>query len=137
MLVKLLQTHSPLPYTFNVTNSTQLINDLADIPYDHILRLVSFDISNMHTNIPTYELLSIIDTACNNNLVEERLKRNIIHLLKSIIEQNYFQFEELTYKQNEGLAMRAPTSPIFSEFYLQHQENSRIYDLLRNHNIAD
>jgi len=116
MLVKLLQTHSPLPYTFNVTNSTQLNNDLADIPYDRILRLVSFDTSNMYTNIPNHELLSIIDTACNNNLVEERLKRDIIHLLKSIIEQNYFQFEDLIYKQNEGLAMGAPTSSIFSEF---------------------
>jgi hypothetical protein len=32
--------------------------------------------------------------------------------------------------------MGAPTSSIFSEFYLQYQENYRIYDLLRNHNIA-
>jgi len=80
--------------------------------------------------------LSIIDTACNNNLVEGRLKRDIINLSKTIVDQNYFQFEDLTYKQNEGLAMGAPTSSILSEFYLQHQENSRIYDLLRNHNIA-
>jgi len=68
----------------------------------------------MYTNIPTHELLSIIDTACNNNLVEERLKRDIINLSKTIIDQNYFQFEDLTYKQNEGLDMGAPTSSIFS-----------------------
>ena len=90
----------------------------------------------MYTNIPTHETLSVIDTACNKNLVEEWLKRDIINLSKTIIDQNYFQFEELTYKQNDGLAMGAPTSSIFSEFYLQHHENSRIYDLLRNHNIA-
>jgi hypothetical protein len=131
MLVKLLQTHTPLPYTFNVTNSTHLINDLTDISYDHNMRISSFDISNMHINIPTHELLSIIDTACNNNIVVERLKRDIINLSKTIIDQNLFQFEDLTYKQNEGLAMGAQTSSIFSEFYLQHQENSRIYDLLR------
>jgi len=57
MLVKTLQTHVPLPYTFNITNSTHLINDLADIPYEHKLRLASFDILNMYTNIPTNELL--------------------------------------------------------------------------------
>jgi len=34
------------------------------------------------------------------------------------------------------LDMGAPTSSIFSEFYLQHQQYSRIYDLLRNHNIT-
>jgi len=105
-------------------------------PYDHKLRLASFDISNMYTNNPTHKLLSIIDTACNKNLVEERLKRDIINLSETIIDQNYLQFEDLTYKQNEGLAMGAPTSSILSEFYLQQQENSRIYDLLRNHNIA-
>jgi len=126
MLVKILQTHTPLPYTFNVTNSTHLINDLADTPYDHNLRLASFDISNMYTNIPTHKLLSIIDTACSNNLVEESLKRDIINLSKTIIKQNYFQFEDMTYWQHEGLAMGAPTSSIFSEFYLQYQENSRI-----------
>jgi len=83
-----------------------------------------------------HELLSITFTACNNNLVEEWLKRDIINLSKTIVDLNYFQFEDLTYKQNKGLAMGAPTSSIFSEFYLQHQENSRNYDLTHNHNIA-
>ena len=101
--------------------------------YDHNLRLASFEISNMYTNIPTHELLSIIDTACNNNLVEESLKRDIINLSKIIINQNYLQFEDMTCRQHEGLAMGAPTSSIFSEFYLQYQENSKIYDLLRSH----
>jgi len=90
----------------------------------------------MYTNNPTHKPLSIIDTACNNNLVEEWLKQDIINLSKTIIDENYLQFEDLTYKQNEGLDMGAPTSSIFSEFYLQHQENSRIYDLLHNHNFA-
>ena len=136
MLVKILQTHTLLPYTFNVTNSTHLINDLADIPYEHNLRLSSFDISNMYTNIPTNELLSLIDTACSNNLVDESLKRDIISIPKTIIEQNFFQFEDTTYRQHEGLAMGAPTSSIFSEFNLQYLEKSRIYDLLWNHNNA-
>jgi len=32
--MKELQTHIPLPYTFNVKNTVQLINDLANIPYN-------------------------------------------------------------------------------------------------------
>jgi len=90
----------------------------------------------MYTNNPTHELLSIIDTARNNNLVEESLKRDIINLSKTIINQHYLQFEDMTYRQHKELAMGAPTSSIFSAFYLQYQENSRIYDLLRSHNIA-
>jgi hypothetical protein len=51
-LVVELVTHTPLPYTFNVSNTSQLINDLTDIPYDRILRLASFYINNMYTNTP-------------------------------------------------------------------------------------
>jgi hypothetical protein len=39
-----------------------------------------------------------------------------------------------TYVQHEGLAMGAPTYPILSEFYLQHLENSKIYNLSLNYN---
>jgi hypothetical protein len=53
LVVVELLTHTPLPYTFNGRNISQLINDLTDIPYDHNLRLASFDITNMYTNIPT------------------------------------------------------------------------------------
>jgi len=35
----------------------------------------------------------------------------------------------MTYTQHEGLDMGAPVFSIFSEFYLQYQENSKIYDL--------
>jgi hypothetical protein len=38
--------------------------------------------------------------------------------------------------QHDGLAMGAPTSSILSEFYLQHLENSKIYDILLNCNIV-
>jgi hypothetical protein len=91
-LVRKLQTHIPLPYGFNIKNTTHLINDLKDIPFDQNLKLASFDISNMYTNIPTDELLTIIESACENNVVEEALKHDIIKLLKVIVDQNYFQF---------------------------------------------
>jgi len=52
----------------------------------------------MYTNIPTDELLTIIESACNNNNeVEKDLKRDILKLLKVIIEQNYFQFSIIRY----------------------------------------
>jgi hypothetical protein len=128
MLVKLLQTHTPLPYSFNVKNTTQPIND-------NNLRLTSFDITNLYTNIPTRELLTIIDAACNNNYVEENLKHDIMKLSRIVINHNYFQFKDKTYLQHEGLAMGAPTSSIFSEFYVQFLEDSKIYNLLLNYNI--
>jgi len=50
-----------------VKNTTHLINDLKEIQYDQNLRLASFDIKNMYTNIPTSELITIIYKACQDN----------------------------------------------------------------------
>jgi hypothetical protein len=52
------------------------------------------------------------------------------------MDQNYFHFEDRTYLQHEGLAIRAPTSPILSEFYLHFLENTTIYSLLIDYNIS-
>jgi hypothetical protein len=63
MLAKKLQVYIPLPYTFNVKNTTHLIEELKKIPFSHNLRWASFDITNMYTNIPTGELTRIIEKA--------------------------------------------------------------------------
>jgi hypothetical protein len=53
-LNKLIQTHIPLPNTFNVRSPTHLTEDLQG------LKLVSFDIVNIYTNTSTNGLLQII-----------------------------------------------------------------------------
>jgi hypothetical protein len=52
-----------------------------------------------------------------------------------LIKQNYFQFQDTLYIQKEGLAMGAPTSSIFSEIYLQHIKNTKVVDILLQHQI--
>jgi hypothetical protein len=89
----------------------------------------------MYTNIPTGDLIDIIDMACQNNYIDKNLKQNIVKVSKTIIDQNYFHFQDKVYIQSEGLAMGAPTSSIFSELYLQYLENSTIYNLLIKYSI--
>jgi hypothetical protein len=43
----------------------------------------------------------------------------------------------MTCTQSEGLAMGAPTSSISSQFYLQYLENSRIFNLLLDHDMEE
>jgi hypothetical protein len=99
---------------FNVQNTTHLIEELKENPYSHNLRFASFDITdmytnmytnmhtNMHTNIPTGELIRITEKACQNNCIESNLKFDIIKLINTILDQNYFQFHGKTYIQSEG-----------------------------------
>ena len=118
-------------------NTTHLIAELQEIPYDQNLRLASFDITNMYTNIPTHDLATIIKEICKNNQIDPNIIEDIIKLTTAITNQNYFQFMNENYVQTEGLTMGAPTSTILSEIYLQFLENNAIHNILKTHNIKE
>ena len=44
------------------------------ILYDQNLKFVSFAITNIYSNIPTNELIKIIDRMCNQQVIKEDLK---------------------------------------------------------------
>jgi hypothetical protein len=135
LLTKKLLRYIPLPNIFNVRNSAHLIQDLTDIPFDSNLQFVSFDITNMYTNVPTDELINIINSLCKDKLIQDKLTNEIIQITKLIIQQNYFQFQNQFFIQENGLAMGAPTSSVFSEIFLQHMENTTIYKILTQNHI--
>jgi len=51
LLARKIHTYIPLPYTFNMENIVQLMNDLTYLPYDPNIKFTSLDISNMYSNI--------------------------------------------------------------------------------------
>jgi hypothetical protein len=48
------------------------MKDLTDIPYSHNLKLVSFDIENTYSNIPTDDLIKIIKSMCLEQCLQEK-----------------------------------------------------------------
>jgi len=135
MLNNKLQIYIPLPYGYNIKNSVQLMDELLSIPFSPILQFVSFDITNMYSNVPTSDLIHIIELICNQQFIDGITKQELVNISKIIIEQNYFKFENRYYSQENGLAMGSPTSSIFSEMYLQYIENTVVYDTLIQNNI--
>jgi hypothetical protein len=110
LLVKKLEAYIPLPNTFNVRNSTHLITDLKEIPIDSDLRVASFDITDMYPYVPTTDLVKIIENSCDQHELNHDLKTEIINLSNTLIQQNYFQYQDFIYIQKEGPAMGAPFS---------------------------
>jgi hypothetical protein len=51
-------------------------------------------------------------------------KNGLISLINMILEQNYFHFDNQFFKQNEGLAMGAPTSARLAETFIQHLQHT-------------
>jgi hypothetical protein len=127
MLAEKLTSHTPLPFTYNVTNTVQLMNDLTGIPYGHNIKLASLDISSMYSNILTKDLMTILRDLYEKNNIDEKTTQDITRIAQTLIGQNYFRFRDTIYIQNEGLAMGDPTSSILSEVSLQYLENTTIY----------
>lgn len=63
-----------------------------DIPYDPNIKFASFDITNMYSDVPTNELLKIINIMCEKHGMNNRLQQKIMKISQIVIEQNYFQF---------------------------------------------
>jgi hypothetical protein len=124
-----------LPYTFSIRNSDDLIKDLNNIDINTDIRICSFDINNMYSNIPTYELINIITSIANGNDIHEELIKEIKLLTELIIKRNYFELNSNLYLQSQGLAMGATSSALLSELYLQRIEHNQILNLLIKHKI--
>jgi len=123
-LSKILQLHIPLPNAFNVRSPTHLLDDLYDIPYEQGTRLASLDIENMYPNIPTNELIPILENMSLNHQLDAETTNAITKITCTVLEQNYFTFQNINYSQSTGLAMGASSSAVLSEIYLQHLEHT-------------
>jgi hypothetical protein len=79
--------------------SKTLSTDLEGIKLNKDMRLYSFDIENMYTNIPKIGIINVINTILQNNQgIETNTQKESTHIIKTITEQNYFQFNQEYYK---------------------------------------
>jgi hypothetical protein len=53
------------------------MKELKEIPFESGLKFVSFDIANMYTNIPTNELIGIIEGMCERNGLDQTICTDI------------------------------------------------------------
>jgi peptide methionine sulfoxide reductase MsrA len=134
-LTKIIREYITLPNTFNIQNTMNLIAELNNININHNTRIRSFDITNMYTNIPLNTLVNIIQCTLSKEDVPQAIIYEIDRITKLILEQNYFQHNNIFYKQKDGLTMGAPSSSILSEIFLQFMEHNEILKILTDHKI--
>jgi len=60
----------------------------------------------------------------------------IISLLKVVLTQNYFSFQQRTYQPEQGISIISSLSGLIAEIFLQHYEDTNIKHLLDTNNIA-
>ena len=124
-LTKIPQQQISLNNQYNTNSSANLANTLKDIPVQDNHKMITFDIKDLYVNIPIDETINIIKTKLqqNNN---RQVTYQIIAMIKTVLQQNYFAFQQTIYQPREGISMGSPISGIIAEIFLQNYEDNHI-----------
>ncbi|XP_013772595.1 uncharacterized protein LOC106457696 [Limulus polyphemus] len=102
----------------------RLINRKLHIRYQDIL--VSFDVTDLFTNVPTSETFQIIrQRLLNDNSLPLRTNKKIdaiMELMTICLQSTYFQYNKEFYEQTDNLAMGSPPSLILADIFMEDFE---------------
>ena len=89
-------------------------------------KILTLDIKDLYVNLPKQGIIQSTIFWLDKNNTSKKVKEQLIWLLKIIIEQNYFQYNDQFFKPKNGIAMGSPTSGMLAEIYLQRIEELHI-----------
>jgi hypothetical protein len=101
---------APLTNTFNVKNTTDLLQKLRDTPMTPHFTLASLDITKLYSNIPVQETRTILTDTLKYHQSDPQTQQELLMWYDAITKQNYFAHNHDIISQHDGLAMGAPHS---------------------------
>ena len=129
-LTKILQRYTGITPSF-VKDSKSFSDHLRTVRISGEEELVSFDVSALFTSIPVPTALDIINRLFTEHIEDPEAKdkygcsfrRNtiglekdeVMSLLKLVLENCVFTFQDRFYKQLHGTAMGSPCSPVVAQ----------------------
>lgn len=109
--------------SYTLENSYNFVNIIKEQTAKSFM--VSYDVTSLFTNIPVQETIEIIlnklfPTAESN--YKEFSRSTFKTLLELAVNDSYFTFNNITYKQIDGMAMGSPLGPTFANIFMCHLE---------------
>ena len=121
-----------------VKDSKDLMDKLKSIKLQDSEELATFDVSALFTSIPVNQALDVINQLIINHQTDMEFKskvrqdwyevadhldrEDVMCLLKIILNNFVFSFQEKFYNQLHGSAMGSPCSPIVANIYVEYFE---------------
>ena len=97
--------------------------------------MITYDIKDLYVYIPIEETLKIARQQLIENNDRNKTEQ-IITCLRTILSQNYFEFQGNIYHTDKGIAMASPISRTVAKILLQYIENIHIKHLTESRNIV-
>lgn len=116
---------------YTLKNATEFVNFITSISDADKLYMCSFDIESLYTNIPVNETINIIldNIFLTANFIYNGFsKKSFKTMLDLVFKNSYFKFNDIIYKQLDGLAMGGPISPVAANIFLNYFETSCLSD---------
>jgi hypothetical protein len=98
--------------------------------------MITLDIKDLYVNLPTTNILRITKFWVNRHNRGSVTTEHILYLLKIILKQNYFQYDNQFCQPNNGIAMDSPISSTLPEIYLQCLEEIFLKQCLEKEEIT-
>ena len=86
--------------------------------------MASLDIESLFTSIPLNEVIDICidDLFCDTNTIQNLDRNDMRELLNLTAYESFFIFDQVMYRQIDGVAMGSPLGPILTNAFLCHFE---------------
>ena len=137
-LTRILQRYTGITPSF-VKDSKSFSDHLKSVNMSGEEELVSFGISALFTSIPVPTALDIINRLFIEHIEDPEAKHKygcsyrhntiglekdeVMQLLKLVLENCVFTFQDKFFKQLHGAAMGSPCSPVIANIYMEYFEN--------------
>jgi fructosamine-3-kinase len=109
-LNKLLNNLTALPYTYATKNTYDLAQELAKLHIAKHHRLVTLGIKDLYVNLPIPAIINSTTFWLRKNNHQQMTINQVTQLMKTVLSQNYFQYDGKYYKHSTSIAMGCPLS---------------------------
>ena len=133
---KKLQHLIQLPNTYNTVNSQYIATELTTLMTTDKMKMITLDITDMYVNLPIDGIIETTKFWLNRNGSNtEQTKQQTLNVITTLIEQNYFQYNDKIHQPTKGITMGSPLSSTLAEIYIQYFENLHIKHWLESTEI--
>ena len=107
---------------FSVHDSFSFADEVSSFFPDHFM--ASIDVESLFTNLPLDEVIDICidDWFCYFNTIHNLNRNNMREFLTLAAYESFFIFDQVMYRQIDGVARDSPLGPILANAFLCHFE---------------
>ena len=112
--------------TYTISSTTDFIKYTKNLKIGKDYEMVSFDVSNLFTNVPLdFTIDLILRKVYQKKMVKTKLKRaELKELLEMCTKEMHFTFDGKVYQQTDGVCMGSPLGPVLANVFMVHLEET-------------